>query len=127
MLKSIKRYELNDGVTIKDLKDSGFLAAEPNKLNYYSPLYNDIDLFVNISLSDDGMLFFDDETMVQVIDDNFGQYYTPFYNNKPFAFLNFVIYRYNEVMDVLVEKGILKIKVIDETLEDLPQKRVLKK
>ena len=127
MLKTIKRYDMNDGVTIKNLKDAGFISIDPSKYSYYCPLHNEIELFVCFNINQDGSLVFDDTTTVQVLDDNFGQWYTPFYtSNKPFPFLNIVIFKYNTVMDSLVEKGILKPKVLTEGLED-SFKRTLKK
>ena len=80
-------------------------------------------------INEDGSLSFDDYYNVDVIDKNYNQYYSPFYESKkPFYFLDVVIYRYNEVMDDLVSKGILKLRIIDRDLEeDLPAKRMLKK
>ena len=59
------------------------------------------------------------------MDDAYGQPYTPFYDNKPFQFLNIVIMKYNEVMDKLVAGGVLKEKELIR--EDGVMKKVLEK
>ncbi len=123
MLKHIKRYELTDGLTAEDLESKGFKKFErlssENKITYYnknSCLYNDIEVFVDIIINDDGSLSFDDCENVLVMDDRFGQPYTPFYDNKLFHFLSYIIFRYNEFMDSLVEDGILKQKTLEEEM-----------
>ena len=127
MLKTIKRYELNDNVTEKDLLAAGFGSIEPNKYYLFKHLYNDIEMFIDVYVNEDGSLYFDDYETIDVIDDSYGQYYTPFYEcKKPFQFLEIVIIKYNEAMDMLAEKGIFKPKVVEEVLEE-PIKRTLKK
>ena len=128
MLKTIKRYELSEDVTVEQLESLGFNKfnkdVDGQNVTYYnkcSQLYKDIELFVDIFINEDGTLSFDDCDNVLVIDDNFGQPYTPFYDNKQFQFLSVVIYRYNEFMDKLVEEGILKPMILEEEM-----KRVLK-
>ncbi len=128
MLKAIKRYDMSDVVDLKVLINSGFKAVEPSVYCYHCVLYDDIELFVRFYIQDDGSLLFDDYSNVQVIDDNYGQYYTPFYESKkPFHFLNIIIFKYNEAMDSLVLQGVLKPKMIIGELEELPPKRTLKK
>ena len=117
MLKTIKRYEMNDNVSLKDLIDNGFINVEPNRLSYYYPLYDDIELFIYFYIDEEGNLSFEDTSMIDVIDDNYGQRYTPFYvSKKPFHFLDIIVFKYNEVMDSLVAKGILKYKIPEEEI-----------
>lgn len=64
-------------------------------------LKNDITLFVGFP---DDLSIWNDFDFVLVMDDSFGQPYTPFYNllsgeSKGFAFLNEVVEKYNEIME----------------------------
>lgn len=125
MLKYIKRYALADDITIDTLILKGFKLDEKNiAYNTSISLYNDIEVNVDIIINADGTLSFNDLDNVLVFDNRFNQPYTPFYENKLFHFLEFIIFRYNEFMDSLVEKGILVIQ--DNELENNP-KRTLEK
>lgn len=132
MLKTIKKYELADGITSDVLVNNGFTMFSKNQdgqevmyYNTWAPLHKDVEVFIDIIINPDGTLSFDDYENVLVIDDAYGQPYTPFYDNKPFQFLSIVIMKYNEVMDKLVTSGVLKEK--EPTLEDGVMKKVLEK
>ena len=109
-----KRFILNDNFDIEKLENYGFKSGgwliKTNLPKYYinGVLLNDIEIHLEIVLKDNKLLF-DDQNNVLVIDDNFGQPYTPFYESMyGFVFLNEVIDKYNEFMNNLVNKGILK-------------------
>ena len=127
MLKKIKHYEMADNLDVKKLEKLGFISAEDNKYSKCINLYDDIEVFIRFNINEDGTLSFDDYDDVDVIDDNYMQYYTPFYESKkPFHFLDLIVFKYNEVMDNLVLNEILKPKEQEEYLEE-PMKRTLKK
>ena len=115
MLNSIKRYELSDNLTVAQLKEVGFKQGgwipgidEP-KMNYARVLIDDIELHIEVSVIDGKVSNFDDYNNIYIFDDNYGQVYTPFYNSTSnFPYLDRVISRYNEEMDKLFTKGILK-------------------
>ena len=120
MKKKIKGYTLSDNMTINKLKKNGFKEDDfinkiPTPKYYYNEfLVYDIELHIEIAVNSDGTFNFDDIDNIYVIDDNFGQPYYPFYSdNHEFGFLNKVIFRYNQVMDKFVEKGILKSKELE--------------
>ena len=109
MLKSINNYELNDNVTVEKLLEIGFKKIDNNILSYYYNLCDDIDLFLHIH-QNKNTISFNENVDVEVIDDSFGQYYQPFYDDKSFEYLNKVIKSYNNKMNELTELGILKQK-----------------
>ena len=120
MNKKIKRYTLNDNISINKLKkngfkEGGFIKEIPIPKYFYNEfLVYDIELHIEIAINSDGTFTFDDYNNIYVIDDNFGQPYYPFYSdNHEFEVLNKVITRYNQVMDKFVEKGILKSKELE--------------
>lgn len=121
MRKGTKRYELNDNVTLENLlnnnfKEGGFMKEIPSpKYYYYKRLIDDIELYIEVNINGNEITNFDDINNILVIDDSFCQPYYPFYEGKKeFDFLNKVIKKYNEAMDELVEKGILKEKILKE-------------
>ena len=121
MKPEIKKYILNDNLTINILKknnfkEGGFIKKIPfPKYYYYKKLIDDIELHIEISVNNDEIFIFNDFDNIIVLDDSFCQPYTPFYESKKgFPFLNKVIIEYNNAMDELVEKGILKEKQFEK-------------
>ena len=115
----IKKYKLNENVSIETLKkngfkEGGFMNEVPSpKYKYNKYLVDDIELCIEISVNEDKSLSFDDFNNVLVLDDEFCQPYTDFYNTQNpdsivSGYLNRVISKYNEEMDELVKKGILQ-------------------
>jgi len=132
MLNEIKKYKLNNNLTESNLKEVGFRpggwmsSIEEPKLSYTKVLIEDIELHIEVSINNGKVTNFDDYKNIYVIDDNYGQPYTPFYNsNVIFPYLNKVILRYNEEMDKLVSKGILK-PIILNGLETQKVKKFIK-
>lgn len=106
-------YELNDNVTIEQLKEAGFreiIIDNKTILSYYQQLIIDIDLFIEFDITDSDELKFDEDKNVSVIDDEFGQYFMPFYRKIDNEYVRRTTIRYNEVMNSLVNKNILKRK-----------------
>lgn len=106
-------YELNDNVTIEQLKDAGFkeiINGNRIILSFYMELIIDVDLFIEFDITDSSILEFNEDKNVSVIDDQIGQYFMPFYHKINSDYVRRVNRRYNEVMNSLVNKGILKIK-----------------
>lgn len=117
MKSSIKRYLLNDDISIEKLKENGFKEGgfmreiKPPKYYFNRNLYSDIDLHIEIGINQDNTYYFDDINSVIVIDNSFCQPYYPFYtDDMKSSVLDEVIKAYNEVMNDLVKKGILKQK-----------------
>ena len=139
MIKTVKRYILNDDVTKEKIeafgfREGGFIKSLPRPKYFFNGhLHGDIEIHIEIVENTDGTFFFDDYYCVYVIDDEFCQPYYPFYaagkdlddnidpcntyyaEGKHLNFLNTVITRYNELMDALVEKGILQEKPLEKT------------
>ena len=111
MIKQIKRFKLKDGVTIDDIKKEYKSLREGGSWIHQDAVYNifrDVtpqnsrgsEISVCVGFPND-LLKWDDYNFVLVLDEEFGQPYTPFYgddNEEPFPFLAGVIRRYNEVM-----------------------------
>ena len=119
MREIIKQYELNDDISIYKLEKSDFKRKEPTGedqlLRYYyvKPLLEEIYLYIDIKVTGDKRFIFNDKESVELIDEDFGQPYGAFYNeDKDFPFLNDLIKKYNNTMNELVEKEILKEKVM---------------
>ena len=132
MLNEIKRYNINDNLTENDLKKIGFRPSgwipniEEPKMNYTRKLLDDIELHIEVSLNNGKVIDFDDYKNIYVMDDKFGQPYTPFYNSDViFPYLYKVITRYNEEMDELVSQGILKPIILND-LENQKVKKIIK-
>lgn len=107
--EAINKYKLKDGITmgeiIKELEERKIPHCEGggyiHKNAYYSfwiALVHDIE--VCVALPED-LSEWNDEDYVLVLDDSFGQPYTPFYGNKAFPFVLNVIGLYNKFMDSL--------------------------
>lgn len=120
MNKNIKRYILDPTTSITKLK--GCLFSKNNfmtdssstRYSYYKTLIDNIVLQIEIYVNPDQSLMFDDYHSVHVIDDDFWRLYEPFYTEEyDYPFLNEVINKYNQVMDELVKKGILKEKIME--------------
>lgn len=107
----IKRYKLKDGVTHEFLlangcKEGGVWIDESAVFYISKPLVDEVSL--NIGFPDD-LSKWNDVYYILVLDEDFGQPYTPFYHyaqtrirgGKPFKFLSRVIAAYNKTMDSL--------------------------
>ena len=107
----IKRYKLKDDVTHEFLLANGCKEGgawiDGNSVFYISkPLVDEVSL--NIAFPDD-LGKWNDVYYILILDEDFGQPYTPFYRyaqtringGKPFKFLQMVINKYNKVMDSL--------------------------
>ena len=127
MRPEIKKYGLKENITEEDLKKCGFTYSIDGSIKkittpryfYFKYLIDEIELFVEIGINEDGTFTFDDFDTVMVLDDDFCQPYTPFYKeDADFPFSNSVIIKYNEAMDELVSKGILSVKIDKELVEE---------
>lgn len=106
----VNRYKIKDGVTFDDIlklpriQDGGNYVEPSAKKMLWKELYKNID--VNIAFPED-LSTWDDFNFILVIDDDFGQPYTPFYNHLidphrvPFSFVEDVINNYNQFMSEL--------------------------
>lgn len=110
----IKRYELNNNITKEYFLSNGFKQINENKITMFKKLYKEIDLYIEIRLLNDKLIF-DDYDDVSVIDDVFCQYYASFYEGVNNDFVNKVVDRYNEEMDELASIGIL-VKIPEKEL-----------
>lgn len=117
-----KEFVINSNVTISKLEEVGFKKGGwingVNEPRYYinDNILDEIDIHIEISIVDNNINF-DDLKNVYIIDENFGQPYTPFYESEfGFKFLNNVIDNYNKYMNNLVNKGILQEKIKEKDL-----------
>ena len=107
----IKHYKLKDGVThefllVNGCKEGGVWIDESAVFYISKPLVDEISL--NIAFPKE-LNKWNDFDYILVLDEDFGQPYTPFYRyaqtrirgGKPFKFLQMVINKYNKVMDSL--------------------------
>ena len=126
MRTQIKKYVLNKNLTEQILIDNGFKYANDKSDSgiygpvyfYFKTLYDDIELHVEIGINDDGTLSFNDTKNVLVFDDECGQMYHPFYREDvDTPYVNSVIAGYNEAMDYLASKGILKEKTMEDNID----------
>ena len=91
---TIKQFKLKENITIDELIKDGFsYSCDCKYLSKIIPLEQTILAWIKVSLKDYSL-------SIDVIDDDYCQYYTPFYeyqegNNKVFDFLAKVINRYN--------------------------------
>ena len=107
--KAINKYRIKEGTTIEDilkeLKAKNIQNAEGgswvNK-NAYHVLWKVLvsSIEVDIALPKD-LSEWDDFDYVLVMDDDFGQPYTPFYSEESFPALLNIIGHYNKFMDSL--------------------------
>lgn len=99
----IKRYKIKFDTSINEILNNGFEYNVNYKcLTKFVTLKDSIVLYIRIPLSD--LYSFDDFNNVDILDDDFCQPYTPFYNNYEKeiinnAFLIDVIRKYNDEMD----------------------------
>ena len=114
-----KRFVLNHNITIDKLEEVGFKkggwinGVDTPKYYINGNLLNNFDIHLEITTLDDEMVF-DDSNNVYVIDEDFGQPYTPFYECEVgFKVLNMVIDKYNEFMSNLVNEGVLQELVFE--------------
>ena len=78
--------------------------------DYYKILDKDIELFIEIPISDLKNIDFSEKNIC-VFDDDAGEPFKEFYEkNSNSSQLNKVIENYNNAMDNLVNQGILKVK-----------------
>ncbi|MBR5662494.1 MAG: hypothetical protein IKX00_02440 [Bacilli bacterium] len=126
MRKTIKEYTLNENLTEETLKSNGFKYNNEGSVTtaklplyfYYKYIEDEIELFVEIGIKEDGTFMFDTFDNVLVLDDDFCQPYHPFYRDDvDTPFVNKVIEKYNEAMDELVSMGILKEKTKEFTID----------
>ena len=97
-----KEYILCDDVDINQLIMVGFKYNKTkDKLVLYKNLYKEIDLFIEISL-------YDFKYEEAVIDEDFGQYYMPFYEGMNNEYVNRSTEAYYIIMDNLVSLGLFK-------------------
>lgn len=115
----IKKYELNDNITLDKLskakfeKGGWFSNVSHPKVSFFKILHEDIELHIEIPTSDLNNIQFDEDRNICVFDDEIGQPYYPFYHKTDRTdFINLIINRYNETMDSLVKEGIFKEKII---------------
>ena len=111
MMKQIKRFKLKDGITINDIRQECRIFREGGSwINHDSAYFISCDVTPQNSRGSEISLEigfpkdlskWDDFDFVLVLDEEFGQPYTPFYGdyNQPFPFLAGVIHMYNEVME----------------------------
>ena len=104
---TIKQFKLKENITIDELiKDGFFFFFYCKYLSKIIPLDQTILAWIKVSLKDYSL-------SIDVIDDDYCQYYTPFYeyqegNNKVFDFLAKVINRYNYELsksNVIIEEA----------------------
>lgn len=107
----INRYKLKSGVTMDDILSElreknlpvgthGTYISKDAKYSTFKTLVDDIK--VCIAFPED-LTKWDDYNHVLVMDDSFGQPYTPFYSieEKPFRYVLNVAGHYNKFMDTL--------------------------
>ena len=103
----INRYTLKPNITESDLLSRGFNKGgswiyDGCEIYRFIPLNDSIELNIGF----DGSKEWNDIDNILVLDDDFGQPYTPFYRYydediNDYEFLENVVKRYNEVMDNL--------------------------
>ena len=111
MLECINRFKLKEGTTIelilselneRDIPcctNGGSYVNKNSKYVCYKRLVGDIE--VNIAFPEN-LAEWNDFDYILVMDDEFGQPYTPFYEaNHPFTFLLNVIGNYNKLLNSL--------------------------
>ena len=113
----IKNYRLATDINIDLLKkarfqEGGFLKqVKSPKMHYYQILDKDIELFIEIHISNLKNVDFNEEKNICVFDDDLGEPFKEFYeNDSKSAYLNKIKEEYNKAMDGLVKQGILKVK-----------------
>lgn len=96
----IKKFKLKENISINELLKDGFsYSCDSKYLSKVVPLKQNIIVWLKVSLLNYTL-------EIEVIDDDFGQYYTPFYKYqdkecKMFNFLKKIIDKYNYEMSRL--------------------------
>ena len=91
---TIKNFKLKENISINELLEDGFsYSCDCKYLSKTLPLKESIIVWLKVYLLDYTL-------KIEVLDDDYGQYYTPFYNyqsgkRKTFDFLEKVIDKYN--------------------------------
>ncbi len=104
-------YELSDNIVIDDLKKAGFHEFKCENrvfISYYRCLYEEIDLHIVFDITSSKIITFDENINIEIIDDEFGQYYSDFYTETKSKYMQKINMRYNEEMNHLVNLGIFK-------------------
>lgn len=126
----IKHYKLRDGIAKEDLEAAGFHSGSWQRkddhewMSMWRPLYDEIEIDIDVDLT---TREWDDFENVLVMDDDFGQPYTPFYNylngkTNLFQILEHVVDAYNNFMDTLVKQGVLAaIPATDDLIDAAPK------
>ena len=109
LIMKINRYQIKESVTLETLLKYRFMKHNSPATYIYKdviytrniPLYDDIELYIGFP---EDLSRWNDFDYVLVMDDQFGQPYTPFHNYlngkcKEFPYLQKVIKEYNRVMD----------------------------
>jgi len=109
----VNKYKLKDGVTAEDIirevkakkmtvGQYGRYIHPDVKFSAYKEIVENISVCIGFP---EDLSKWDDFNYVLVMDEDFGQPYTPFYNveeeNKRFAFVMNVVGHYNKLMDSL--------------------------
>ena len=120
MRKDIKRYDLNESITLDKLKENNFRKGgfikdtSPVKYFYDRYLVDGILLHIEIGINKDGTFNFDDYNNIYVLNDKLRKPYYPFYSDNQYSeILDLIIIKYNQIMDDLTKKDILQEKVIN--------------
>lgn len=111
-MTKVKKYKLKENIKVNDILNNGFeYSVDCKYVTKFITLKGPIILYIKIPL--DNIYSFDFYNNIDVLDDNFCQPYTPFYdnynsdivNNK---YLTIIVNRYNEEMD--------KISIFEEII-----------
>jgi len=130
MREIVKRYELDDNLTMNKMDKSEFARLRESEeypvIRYYysRELCDSIEVQITVDpfkhiLHDE----FDDKKNIQIYDSFNERIFEPFYDEeRDYPFLNDLIKEYNRTMDSLVEKGIFKEKKIENTKKLIKKK-----
>ena len=132
MREVVKRYELDDNLTIEKMDKSEFIRIRESeeypviRYTYSKELCDSVEVQIMIDpflhiLCDD----FDDMKDIVIYDSFNERVFEPFYDEeRDYPFVNDLIKEYNRTMDSLVKKGIFKEKIIEN--ENKPKKLINK-
>ena len=106
---NVNRYRMRQGVTVDTIKaelkrrglpssSGGLYINAKSVFCFWKSLVEDIEVAIAIP---ENLSEWDDENYVLVMDDSFGQPYTPFYMDGSFLFLEKVKLEYNRFMNSL--------------------------
>lgn len=117
MLKEIKRYDLVPNITKEQLLEAGFIEGGIEsyilnpKVSYRCNLYENIDLYMEISTVSTKQIKFNDYKNIFVFDNIKKEPYFPFYKGIESEYTSRVIEEYNNKMNYFKEIGIFEEKV----------------